>query len=132
MSLCETNACHNNGTCVIQDSKMICICDDHFSGEMCEISKKNCKNGNICSNGGICLETSVRSSIETMVWILSIIHIFLQTGVTCQCPESSFGDDCSKSMNDKVPTTLTHPVICDHAENVCFEDGICKQVAQIY
>ncbi|KAF3708394.1 Protein jagged-1b [Channa argus] len=50
---CESNPCHNGGTCIDKVSVYQCICGDGWEGVHCEINIDDCST-NPCHNGGTC------------------------------------------------------------------------------
>uniref|UniRef100_A0A674NDB1 Delta-like protein n=1 Tax=Takifugu rubripes TaxID=31033 RepID=A0A674NDB1_TAKRU len=50
---CESNPCHNGGTCIDKVSVYQCICADGWEGDHCEMNIDDCST-NPCHNGGTC------------------------------------------------------------------------------
>lgn len=55
---CESNPCHNNGTCVDGSNGYSCICPAGYLGEFCEMDVSVCNDteDTRCANGGLCVE----------------------------------------------------------------------------
>ena len=45
--------CYNNGQCLWDGTKPVCLCNPSYEGDMCDIPRSPCPGG--CSNHGICL-----------------------------------------------------------------------------
>jgi hypothetical protein len=52
---CDRLYCKKNGKCVTENSKLVCKCNQAFSGPQCLVNK--CKG--FCFNGGICDENTI-------------------------------------------------------------------------
>lgn len=47
---CESNPCHNGGTCIDKVSVYQCICGDGWEGDHCEISEYSCLSHDLKTN----------------------------------------------------------------------------------
>ncbi|XP_017289522.1 protein crumbs homolog 2a [Kryptolebias marmoratus] len=68
---CESEPCHNGGTCEDKISGYICACPVGFLGKLCELDINECES-EPCQNGGLCEDG--------------------RASYTCHCPEPQPGE----------------------------------------
>lgn len=75
------SVCHNGGTCIESEHKLVCDCAAGFAGDFCEIRQNFCLN-NPCE-AGKCVSTA--------------------EGFVCQCPPGVIGRRCHLRPCDYLP-----------------------------
>merc|ERR1711976_1158640 len=71
---CSEEYCHNQGSCMTSANGNICLCDDGYTGEHCEMPLAKLCSEDFCHNQGSC-ETS-------------------PNGLMCSCYNGYTGDNC--------------------------------------
>ena len=52
---CEPNPCQNSAICYEGGEDPLCVCNDGYEGELCQININECQS-DPCQNGGSCLD----------------------------------------------------------------------------
>uniref|UniRef100_A0A8C3AJK7 Delta-like protein n=1 Tax=Cyclopterus lumpus TaxID=8103 RepID=A0A8C3AJK7_CYCLU len=98
---CESNPCHNGGTCIDKVNVYQCICGDGWEGDHCEINIDDCST-NPCHNGGTCRD--------------------LVTDFFCECKNGWKGKTCHSRESQCDEATCNNGGTC-HDEGDTFQ---CK------
>ncbi|XP_075875032.1 protein jagged-1b [Nelusetta ayraudi] len=98
---CESNPCHNGGTCIDKVSVYQCICSDGWEGDHCEINIDDC-SASPCHNGGTCRD--------------------LVTDFFCECKNGWKGKTCHSRESQCDEATCNNGGTC-HDEGDTFQ---CK------
>ena len=53
---CDAAPCLNGGVCHLTKDSFECICSDNFTGKLCDKQIHPCKQKDVCSNHGICID----------------------------------------------------------------------------
>uniref|UniRef100_A0A8C7ZF66 Delta-like protein n=1 Tax=Oryzias sinensis TaxID=183150 RepID=A0A8C7ZF66_9TELE len=96
---CESNPCHNGGTCIDKVSVYQCICADGWEGEHCEINIDDCSTSP-CHNGGTCRD--------------------LVTDFFCECKNGWKGKTCHSRESQCDEATCNNGGTC-HDEGDTFQ-----------
>ena len=82
ITACLTN-CSNNGVCQLDPStqKLLCACDQYFTGSKCNIDTRPCSYGP-CLNNATCTNTNLTSA-----------------GYVCECNEFYTGANCETQID---------------------------------
>ncbi|XP_028292947.1 EGF-like repeat and discoidin I-like domain-containing protein 3 isoform X2 [Gouania willdenowi] len=87
---CEVNVCQNGGTCVtgVGEDPFICICDDGFGGDTCNLTEIGPCSPNPCKNDGSCevIAPTRRGDVFN--------------GYVCRCQPGFDGVHCQINVND--------------------------------
>ncbi|KAK7901975.1 hypothetical protein WMY93_018744 [Mugilogobius chulae] len=98
---CESNPCHNGGTCIDKVNVYQCICGDGWEGTNCEINIDDCSTSP-CHNGGTCRD--------------------LVTDFFCECKNGWKGKTCHSRESQCDEATCNNGGTC-HDEGDTFQ---CK------
>lgn len=142
IDFCQENhmPCRNNGTCINEVNKYVCMCPEEFVGEHCQIQALSsaedpcstiaCQNGGVCVvNGDSRVVCSCQPGWQGELCELSeddCISIICHGNGTCVDKFMDYACDCS---GDRTGIHCEYqPSLC-LADNVCVDEEVCIPLA---